>query len=158
MTALFISILFGGPTLMLFIMVIMGCVELMTTRRLRKYGERIEGQLEDVDLKSARPGGVYGKVRFTYRVQERTYTKKQTVNKDTGIALLSRLPAFPLLSGPPTVIVLFLSKRPSLARLAIAPSDRMRMVNFVVALIVLGCIVALILVVVLAPITTQPNY
>jgi hypothetical protein len=70
MSVLFISILFGGPTRMLLIMVIMGCVELMTDRRLRKHGENIAGQLEGVDLKSTRPGGVYGKVRFTYRVNE----------------------------------------------------------------------------------------
>jgi hypothetical protein len=75
--ALFISIFFFWlPNLML-VMVIMGCVELITTRRLRKHGESIAGQIEVVDLKSAlRPAGVYGKVRFTYYVSERTYTKK----------------------------------------------------------------------------------
>lgn len=157
-TLLFFGIFFGCPTLML-ILVIMGCVELVTTRRLRKHGQSIEGQIEDVDLKSSpRPVGVYGKVRFTYHVNERTYTKKQTVDKDTAMALLSGLPAFPLLSEPTKVTILFLLKKPTLARLAIAPSDRMRMVNCVVALIVLGFIAALILVGVLLDINRYPNY
>ena len=155
---LFFGILFGSPTLMLLIMIIMGCVELMTARRLRKHGESIEGQIEDVDLKSSpRPVGVYGKVRFTYRVNERTYTKKQTVDKDTAMTLLSGLPAFPL-RGQKKVKVLFLPKRPALARLVIAPSDRMRIVNFVVALIVLSSIAALILVGVLIDINRYPSY
>src|SRR5437660_3799404 len=94
MAALFISIILGCPILML-IQVIIGCRELMISHRLGKYGKRIEGQIEDIDIKSARPGGVYGKVRFTYRVNDKTYTKKQTIDKDTALSLFSRQPIFP---------------------------------------------------------------
>ena len=158
MATFFFSIFVGGPTLMLLIMVIIGCGELMVTRRLRKHGERIAGQIENIDLKSTiRPAGVYGKVRFTYRVNERTYIQEQMVDKGTALALLSGQPAFPLRSGPTQVTVLFLPKRPVLARLAIAPSDYMRMVNCVVALIVLGVLAALILAIVLASVNMQPD-
>lgn len=158
MATFFFSIFVGGPTLMLLVMVIIGGGELMTTRRLRKHGERIAGQLEDIALKSGYPRRVYGKVRFTYRVNERTYTQKQTVDRDTALTLLSRQPANSLRSGPMQIIVLFLPKRPALARLAIAPSGYMRVVGCVVALIVLGVLAALILAVVLASVNMQPDY
>lgn len=158
MATFFFSIFVGGGILMLLIMVIFGGGELMTTRQLRKHGERIEGQLEDIDLKSGYPRRVYGKVIFTYRVNERTYIQEQTIDKDAALALLSRQPAFPLLSGPMQVTVLFLPKRPVLARLAIAPADYMRVVGCVVALIVLGVLAALILVVVLASVNMHPDY
>jgi len=158
MAALFPILVFGCPTLMMLLRRVLFRSEFRTTRRLRKHGESIEGQLEWVDLKSTRPGGVYGKIGFTYRVHEKTYAKKQTVDKDTAMALLSGRTAFPLFSKPTKVTVLVLPKRPALARLAMAPSDRVRIVIFVVALIVLGFIVALMLVVLLATTNTQPNY
>jgi hypothetical protein len=149
--------IFCSFILMFIIMIGMGCVEFTVAHRLRKHGENVEGYIEYVDLKSTRPGGVYGKVCFTYKVHDRTYTKKQTVDKDTAVAFLTGMPAASWLSKQ-QITVIFLPRRPSIARLAAAPSDRLRILNFVVALIVLGFIVALMLISILVYINSYPSY
>jgi len=151
--------IFCSFILMLLIMMGIGCVEYTVAHRLSKYGEHVEGSIEYVDLKSARPGGVYGKVCFTYKVHDHTYTKKQTVDKDTAVMFLRGMPAASWLSKEHAT-VMFLPRKPSVARLAAAPSDRMRILNCIVALIVLGALVALILVGILAYTNTNsyPSY
>ena len=137
--------------------ILLGFIEMITAHRLRKHGETGEGQLQDIDLKG-RGRVVYGKVKFTYHVNDVTYTKKQTVDKNTALAFLADIPALPRFAEPKKVTVLFLPRRPSVARLVAAPSDYMRIFNCVVMLIVLGSLVALMLCVIFSSMNQQPNY
>lgn len=154
--ALFPIIIFGCPLLAMIVMMILGCVEAMRTRTLRKYGEQVEGYIEEVDLKAERrPIGIYGKVSFTYRVNEKTYTRRQTVPEEIALAFLT---ARPLFSGSEKVSVLFLPRRPRVARLAISPSDHARIRHALLSMIILLVLVALFLILVFASVNRQPTY
>lgn len=157
MASIIFLLCLGGMVLFFLGTIIAGCVEMITSRRLRAHGITAEGSIQDIDLRP-RPAGVYGKVRFTYRVNDATYTRKQTVGKDTAMSLLAGRSALPLFAEPKKVTVLVLPKRPSVARLASEPSNYMRIYNCAVLLVILVLLAVLFLFLLLATLKTPSNY
>lgn len=135
--------------LLYMVMLIQGFWEIVTTRKLHTHAQSVRGHIDDVDIKSAGQAGSYGKVIFRYTVNDITYSKKQTVNKYTAMALLS---------GSKEVTVLFLPKKPSVARLALNPSNYTRILGLIIALIILGILGALILIGILRTTSMSSTY
>jgi hypothetical protein len=135
--------------LLYMITLIMGIWEIITAHRLKKHARSTTARIEDIDIKSAGQAGTYGKIRFTYTVNDTTYTKKQTINKYVAMGLLS---------GPKEVSILFLPKKPSVARLVQAPTNTMRIRSMVIVLITLVVVALLILIGVLLVANNQPSY
>src|SRR5579875_2540317 len=65
--------------LLYMITLIMGIWEIITAHRLKKHARSTTARIEDIDIKSAGQAGTYGKIRFTYTVNDTTYTKKPSV-------------------------------------------------------------------------------
>jgi hypothetical protein len=132
---------------------ILGCIEFNVSGRLKKHAKEVKGYVTYVDIKAERAligSHIYGKVEFTYQVNDVTYCKRQTVDGLTARVLLPR--------ESREVTVLFLPQKPSVARLFMARRDYKRIHNFTWALGFLGFIVLFILFLLLIAISNQPNY
>lgn len=132
---------------------ILGCVELIVSGRLKRHAQKVKGQITYVDIKAERAligSRTYGKVEFTYQVNDVTYRKRQTVDGLTAIVLLPR--------ESREITVLFLPQKPSVARLFMEPRDHKRMYNFTWTLSFLIFVVLFILFLLLIAISSQPNY
>lgn len=138
----------GAGCLLYIGMLILGVWEVIVAHRLKKHARSTTAHVEYVDIRGNR-FGVYGKMRFSYTANNKIHSKQQTVSKYVAMGLLS---------GPKEVSILFLPKKPSVARLAQEPTNYMRMFNMAITLVILVVLVLLALFIILVTINNQPNY